>query len=110
MSKQPHRDVTKREEEKQQEGVEVKEEDYLFTTEELTETEKRSLNYRRTVKDVDVAKEEDERRNRCHLGEDKSRKVPHTHTHTPDCCVCELNHHPWFSLPSGGLNPGWVQP
>lgn len=80
MSKQPHRDLKKREEEK--------EEDYLFTTEELTEAEKRGLTYKRTVTDVDVAKGEDERRNRCHMGEEKSRKV--RRGHTPDCCVCEL--------------------
>lgn len=87
MSKQSHRDLKKREAEKLKDSkAEVKEEAYLFSTEELTESEKRGLNNKRTIRDVDVAKEEDERKRRCHMAEEKTRKV-RLRSDAPDCCV-----------------------
>lgn len=82
LSKQPHKNLKKNEAEKLEESeAEMKEEDYLFSTEELTESEKRGLNYKRTLRDVDVAEEEDERKTRFHMVEDKTRKVrPEGHT------------------------------
>lgn len=75
-NKQPHKDLKKKEAEKLEESeAEMKEEGYLFSTEELTESEKRGLNYKRTHSAVDVAKEEDERKKRFHMAEDNTRKV-----------------------------------
>lgn len=85
MSKRSHRDVKKRGAEKlEYSGAEVKEEAYLFSTEELTESEKRGLNNKRTIRDVDLDKEEDERKKRCHMAEEKTRKV-RLRGDAPDC-------------------------
>lgn len=58
--------------------AERREEDHLFSTEELTEIEKRRLKHKRFHRDVDAAKSEDERTGRCCVVEEKTRKVGHT--------------------------------
>lgn len=75
MSKQSPKSPKKRKAEKLQDsGAEVKEKDYLFSTEDLTEIEKRRLNHKRILRDA----EEDERKSTCHMEEEKTRKVRHT--------------------------------
>ncbi|TWW60894.1 hypothetical protein D4764_05G0009840 [Takifugu flavidus] len=83
MSKYPKKDLKKKEAEKMEVSeAEIKGEDYryLFSTEELTESEKRQLN-KRTVRELAkdstkaAAKEDEERKNRCHMPEEKIRKV-----------------------------------
>lgn len=90
LSQQSQRDPKRTEAEKTEDPeAEMKEEDYLFSTEELTESEKRRLNQKNTNRDVDVAKEEDEWKNRCHTAEEQTREV-RLGGDPADCCVCEV--------------------
>ncbi|XP_038566663.1 pre-mRNA-splicing factor ATP-dependent RNA helicase DHX16 [Micropterus salmoides] len=76
--------LKKREEEKLEDlEAEIKDDEYLFSTEELTEREKKELEYKRTLRDLAKdykkagAKEQEERKNRYYMPEEKrSKEVP----------------------------------
>uniref|UniRef100_A0AAQ5XHC8 Pre-mRNA-splicing factor ATP-dependent RNA helicase DHX16 n=1 Tax=Amphiprion ocellaris TaxID=80972 RepID=A0AAQ5XHC8_AMPOC len=75
--------LKKREAEKLEDlEAEIIDEEYLFATDELTEREKRDLEYKRTLRDLAKdykkagAKEQEERKNRYYMPEEKRRKVP----------------------------------
>lgn len=77
--------LKKREAEKLEDlEAEIKDEEYLFSTEELTEREKKELLYKRTLRDLAKdykkagAKEEEERKNRYYMPEERRRKVRKT--------------------------------
>lgn len=61
--------------------ADIKDDEYLFSTEELTEREKRDLDYKRTLRDLAKdykkagAKEQEERKNRYYMPEEKRSKV-----------------------------------
>lgn len=61
--------------------AEIADDEYLFSTEELTEREKRDLEYKRTLRDLARdykkagAKEKEERKNRYYMPEEKRSKV-----------------------------------
>ncbi|XP_026172513.1 pre-mRNA-splicing factor ATP-dependent RNA helicase DHX16 isoform X1 [Mastacembelus armatus] len=62
---------------------EIKDDEYLFTTDELTDREKKELEYKRTLRDLAKdykqagAKEQEERKNRYYMPEEKrSKEVP----------------------------------
>lgn len=74
--------LKKREAEKLEDlEAEIKDEEYLFSTEELTERERKELLYKRTLRDLAKdykkagAKEEEERKNRYYMPEEKRSKV-----------------------------------
>lgn len=74
--------LKKRETEKLEDlEAEIKDDEYLFPTEELTEREKRDLDYKRTLRDLAKdykkagAKEQEERKNRYYMPEEKRSKV-----------------------------------
>lgn len=74
--------LKKREEEKLEDlEAEIKDDEYLFSTEELTEREKRELDYKRNLRDLAKeykkagAKEQEERKNRYYMPEEKRKKV-----------------------------------
>ncbi len=74
--------LKKREAEKLEDlEAEIVDDEYLFTTEELTEREKKELEYKRTLRDLAKeykkagAKEQEERKNRYYMPEEKRRKV-----------------------------------
>lgn len=74
--------LKKREEEKLEDlEAEIKDDEYLFSTEELTEREKRELDYKRNLRDLAKeykkagAKEQEERKNRYYMPEEKRNKV-----------------------------------
>lgn len=74
--------LKKREAEKLEDlEAEIKDEEYLFATEELTERERKELMYKRTLRDLAKdykkagAKEEEERKNRYYMPEEIRRKV-----------------------------------
>lgn len=74
--------LKKREAEKLEDlEAEIKDEEYLFSTEELTERERKELLYKRTLRDLAKdykkagAKEEEERKNRYYMPEENRRKV-----------------------------------
>lgn len=74
--------LKKREAEKLEDlEAEIKDEEYLFASEELTEREKKELLYKRTLRDLAKdykkagAKEEEERKNRYYMPEERRRKV-----------------------------------
>ncbi|XP_041843981.1 pre-mRNA-splicing factor ATP-dependent RNA helicase DHX16 [Melanotaenia boesemani] len=73
--------LKKREEEKLEDlEAEIIDDEYLFSTEELTEREKKDLDYKRTLRDLAKeykkagAKEQEERKNRYYMPEEKRRK------------------------------------
>ncbi|KAM4735831.1 pre-mRNA-splicing factor ATP-dependent RNA helicase DHX16 isoform 1-T3 [Anableps anableps] len=76
--------LKKREEEKLEDlEAEIVDEEYLFSKEELTEREKKDLEYKRTLRDLARdykkagAKEQEERKNRYYMPEEKrSKEVP----------------------------------
>ncbi|XP_051812945.1 LOW QUALITY PROTEIN: pre-mRNA-splicing factor ATP-dependent RNA helicase DHX16 [Acanthochromis polyacanthus] len=76
--------LKKREAEKLEDlEAEIIDEEYLFSTDELTEREKRDLEYKRTLRDLAKdykragAKEQEERKNRYYMPEEKrSKEVP----------------------------------
>uniref|UniRef100_A0AAQ5Y9V2 Pre-mRNA-splicing factor ATP-dependent RNA helicase DHX16 n=1 Tax=Amphiprion ocellaris TaxID=80972 RepID=A0AAQ5Y9V2_AMPOC len=81
--------LKKREAEKLEDlEAEIIDEEYLFATDELTEREKRDLEYKRTLRDLAKdykkagAKEQEERKNRYYMPEEKRRKV-RTRDETP---------------------------
>lgn len=74
--------LRKREAEKLEDlEAEIKDDEYLFSTEELTEREKKELEYKRTLRDLAKdykkagAKEQEERKNRYYMPEEKRSKV-----------------------------------
>lgn len=74
--------LKKREAEKLEDlEAEIKDDEYLFSTEELTEREKKELEYKRTLRDLATdykkagAKEQEERKNRYYIPEEKRSKV-----------------------------------
>uniref|UniRef100_A0A4W6BZA6 Pre-mRNA-splicing factor ATP-dependent RNA helicase DHX16 n=1 Tax=Lates calcarifer TaxID=8187 RepID=A0A4W6BZA6_LATCA len=76
--------LKKRESEKLEDlEAEIKDEEYLFSTDELTDREKKELEYKRTLRDLARdykkagAKEQEERKNRYYMPEEKrSKDVP----------------------------------
>lgn len=76
--------LQKREAEKLEDlEAEIKDDEYLFSTEELTEREKKELEYKRTLRDLAKdykkagAHEKEERKNRYYMPEEKrSKEVP----------------------------------
>ncbi|XP_015250685.1 PREDICTED: putative pre-mRNA-splicing factor ATP-dependent RNA helicase DHX16 [Cyprinodon variegatus] len=76
--------LKKREAEKLEDlEAEILDEEYLFSTEELTEKERKDLEYKRTLRDLAKdykkagAKEQEERKNRYYMPEEKrSKEVP----------------------------------
>ncbi|KAG8009853.1 putative pre-mRNA-splicing factor ATP-dependent RNA helicase mog-4 [Nibea albiflora] len=73
--------LKKREAEKLEDlEAEIKDDEYLFTTDELTEREKKELDYKRTLRDLAKdykkagAKEHEERKNRYYMPEEKRNK------------------------------------
>ncbi|XP_041649434.1 pre-mRNA-splicing factor ATP-dependent RNA helicase DHX16 [Cheilinus undulatus] len=76
--------LKKREAEKLEDlEAEIKDDEYLFSTDELTEREKKDLEYKRTLRDLAKdykkagAKEQEERKNRYYMPEEKrSKEVP----------------------------------
>lgn len=83
LRKRSRRDYLKKREAEKLEDLEaeIKDEEYLFSTEELTERERKELLYKRTLRDLAKdykkagAKEEEERKNRYYMPEEKRRKV-----------------------------------
>lgn len=74
--------LKKREAEKLEDlEAEIKDEEYLFSAEELTERERKDLDYKRTLRDLAKdykkagAKEQEERKNRYYMPEENRRKV-----------------------------------
>ena len=65
--------------------AEIIDDEYLFTSEELTEREKKDLEYKRTLRDLAKeykkagAKEQEERKNRYYMPEEKRMKVRTRH-------------------------------
>lgn len=88
LRKRSRRDYLKKREAEKLEDLEaeIKDEEYLFSTEELTERERKELLYKRTLRDLAKdykkagAKEEEERKNRYYIPEEKRRKVRVTGT------------------------------
>ncbi|XP_068179262.1 pre-mRNA-splicing factor ATP-dependent RNA helicase DHX16 [Antennarius striatus] len=76
--------LKKREEEKLEDlEAEIRDDEYLFSTEELTDRERKELEYKRTLRDLAKdyktagAKEQEERKNRYYMPEEKrSKEVP----------------------------------
>ncbi|XP_033836606.1 pre-mRNA-splicing factor ATP-dependent RNA helicase DHX16 [Periophthalmus magnuspinnatus] len=76
--------LKKREEEKLEDlDAEIKDEEYLFSSDNLTEREKKDLEYKRTLRDLAKdyksagAREQEERKNRYYMPEEKrSKDVP----------------------------------
>uniref|UniRef100_A0A4W6BZ23 Pre-mRNA-splicing factor ATP-dependent RNA helicase DHX16 n=1 Tax=Lates calcarifer TaxID=8187 RepID=A0A4W6BZ23_LATCA len=76
--------LKKRESEKLEDlEAEIKDEEYLFSTDELTDREKKELEYKRTLRDLARdykkagAKEQEERKNRYYMPEEKrSKEIP----------------------------------
>lgn len=83
MRKHSRREYLKKREAEKLEDLEaeIKDEEYLFSTEELTERERKELLYKRTLRDLAKdykkagAKEEEERKNRYYMPEENRRKV-----------------------------------
>lgn len=74
--------LKKREEEKLEDlEAEIRDDEYLFSSEVLTEREKKELDYKRTLRDLATdykkagAKEQEERKNRYYMPEEKRSKV-----------------------------------
>lgn len=74
--------LKKREEEKLEDlEAEIKDEEYFFSLDELTERERRDLEHKRILRDLAKdykkagAKEQEERKNRYYMPEEKRRKV-----------------------------------
>uniref|UniRef100_H3D255 RNA helicase n=1 Tax=Tetraodon nigroviridis TaxID=99883 RepID=H3D255_TETNG len=82
LRKRSRRDYLKKREAEKLEDLEaeIKDEEYLFSTEELTERERKELLYKRTLRDLAKdykkagAKEEEERKNRYYMPEETRRK------------------------------------
>lgn len=77
--------LKKREAEKLEDlEAEIRDDEYLFSSEELTEKEKKELSYKRTLRDLATdykkagAKEQEERKNRYYMPEEKRSKVDTT--------------------------------
>lgn len=106
--------LKKREAEKLEDlEAEIKDEEYLFSTEELTEREQKELLYKRTLRDLAKdykkagAKEEEERKNRYYMPEERRRKVRTTPPVTLGLKRCELllkRHPSVFDLPNTVFN------
>lgn len=83
MRKQSRRQyLSKREQEKLEDlEAEIKDEEYLFSTQNLTDRERKDLEYKRTIRDMAKeykkagAKEQEERKNRYYMPEEKRNKV-----------------------------------
>lgn len=74
--------LSKREQEKLEDlEAEIVDEEYLFSTENLTDRERKDLDYKRKVRDLAQeykkagAKEQEERKNRYYMPEEKRNKV-----------------------------------
>lgn len=74
--------LKKREAEKLEDlEAEIADEEYLFSSENLTERERKDLDYKRTVRDLARdykkagAREKEERKNRYYMPEESRRKV-----------------------------------
>lgn len=74
--------LKKRESEKLEDlEAEIHDDEYLFSTDELTERERKELEYKRTLRDLAKdykkagAKEQEERKNRYYMPEEKRSKV-----------------------------------
>ena len=74
--------MKKREAEKLEDlEAEIIDDEYLFSTDELTEREKKELDYKRNLRDLAKdykkagAKEQEERKNRYYIPEEKRSKV-----------------------------------
>lgn len=74
--------MKKREAEKLEDlEAEIHDEEYLFSKEEMTEREKKELDYKRTLRDLAKdykkagAKEQEERKNRYYMPEENRSKV-----------------------------------
>ncbi|XP_031610135.1 pre-mRNA-splicing factor ATP-dependent RNA helicase DHX16 [Oreochromis aureus] len=82
LRKQSRRDYLKKRESEKLEDLEaeIMDDEYLFSTEELTEREKKELEYKRTIRDLAKdykkagAKEQEERKNRYYMPEENRRK------------------------------------
>uniref|UniRef100_A0A8C1KST7 RNA helicase n=1 Tax=Cyprinus carpio TaxID=7962 RepID=A0A8C1KST7_CYPCA len=75
--------LSKREEEKLEDlEAEIMDEEYLFSTQRLTDREKKDLDYKRNIRDLARdykkagAKEKEERKNRYYMPEENRNKVP----------------------------------
>lgn len=73
--------LSKREQEKLEDlEAEIKDEEYLFSTQNLTDRERKDLEYKRTIRDMAKeykkagAKEQEERKNRYYMPEEKRNK------------------------------------
>lgn len=83
MRKQSRREYLKKREMEKLEDLdaEIKDDEYLFSNEVLSEREKRDLDYKRTLRDLARdykkagAKEQEERKNRYYMPEEKRSKV-----------------------------------
>lgn len=74
--------LTKREQEKLEDlEAEIADEEYLFSTQKLTDKERKDLEYKRQIRDLARdykkagAKEQEERKNRYYMPEEKRNKV-----------------------------------
>lgn len=74
--------LKKRESEKLEDlEAEINDDEYLFATDELTQREKKELEYKRTLRDLAKdykkagAREQEERKNRYYMPEEKRSKV-----------------------------------
>ncbi|CAJ1062842.1 pre-mRNA-splicing factor ATP-dependent RNA helicase DHX16 [Xyrichtys novacula] len=85
LRKRSRRDYLKKREEEKLEDLEaeIRDDEYLFSTDELTERERKELEYKRTLRDLAKdykkagAKEQEERKNRYYMPEEKrSKEVP----------------------------------
>uniref|UniRef100_A0A8C2GRB4 RNA helicase n=1 Tax=Cyprinus carpio TaxID=7962 RepID=A0A8C2GRB4_CYPCA len=77
--------LSKREEEKLEDlEAEIMDEEYLFSTQRLTDREKKDLDYKRNIRDLARdykkagAKEKEERKNRYYMPEENRNKLPAT--------------------------------
>lgn len=83
LRKQSRREYLKKREAEKLEDLEaeIRDDEYLFSTEELTDRERRELDYKRTLRDLAKdykkagAKEQEERKNRYYMPEEKRSKV-----------------------------------
>lgn len=83
LRKQSRREYLKKREMEKLEDLdaEIKDDEYLFSNEVLSEREKRDLDYKRTLRDLARdykkagAKEQEERKNRYYMPEEKRSKV-----------------------------------
>lgn len=86
--------------------------EYLFSTEELTEREKKELEYKRTIRDLAKdykkagAKEQEERKNRYYMPEENRRKVGTTNVTCRKSAGCSSPYIYCLSILTGGATEG----